>query len=209
MLRNHDTANELKTLGSRHSETIPKTPYKTPSGYFENLPHQVLQRIHSEEVKDELKAISPMLASADKINVYRVPDYYFEEWHPFQVTKSTNSVLRFLPKRQTLQYALAAAIFTAIGFIAFFLANSKKNIPGHIAAGLSIKTEAVFNRELTMLSEAEIYNYLIDTGDLTDIETIASWVDPNALPAETDYLDTRFMEIYFQQIDKTTNETSL
>ncbi len=209
MLRNHDTANELKTLGSRHSATIPETPYKIPSGYFENLPLQVLQRIHSEEAKDELKAISPMLAAADKTNVYRVPDHYFEQRHPFQVRKSTSSVLRFLPKRKTLQYAMAAAIFTAIGFIAFFLANSKKNITGHIAAGLSIKTEAVFNQELAMLSEAEIYNYLINTGDMTDIETIASWVDPNTLPAETDYMDARFMENYFQEIDKTTKQNNL
>lgn len=209
MLRNHDTANELKTLGSRHSATIPETPYNIPSGYFENLPHQVLQRIHSEAVQNELKAISPMLAAADKTNVYRVPDHYFEQRHPFQVTKSTSSVLRFSSKRKTLQYAMAAAIFTAIGFITFFLTNSGNKIPGHVIAGLNIKTEAAFNHELAMLSEAEIYSYLITTVDLTDIETIASWVDPNALPAETDYMDARFMENYFQQIDKTTKQNNL
>lgn len=209
MLRNHDTANELKTLGSRHSATIPETPYKIPSGYFENLPRQVLQRIHSEEAKDELKGISPMLAAADKINVYRVPDHYFEQRHPFQIPKSTKSLLRFLPKRKTLQHAMAAAIFIAIGFIAFFLTNSGNKIPGHIATGLNIKTEAAFNQELAMLSESEIYNYLINTGDLTDIETIASWVDPNTLPAETDYMDARFMENYFQEIDKTTKQNNL
>lgn len=209
MLRNHDTATELKTLGSRHSETIPETPYKTPSGYFENLPHQVLQRIHSEAVQDELKAISPMLAAADKTNAYRVPDHYFEQRHPFQIPQSASSVLRFIPKRRTLQYAMAAAVFTAIGFIAFFLTNSGNKIPGHIATGLNIKTEAAFNQELAMLSEAEIYNYLINTGDLTDIETIANWVDTNVLPAETDYMDARFMENYFQEIDKTTKQNNL
>jgi len=209
MLRNHDTATELKTLGSRHSETISETPYKTPSGYFENLPHQVLQRIHSEAVQDELKAISPMLAAADKTNAYRVPDHYFEQRHPFQIPQSASSVLRFIPKRRTLQYAMAAAVFTAIGFIAFFLTNPGNKIPEYVNAGLKIKTEAAFNRELAMLSEAEIQSYLIHTSDWSDTETIASCVDPNALPAEADYMDVRFMENFFQEIDKTTKQSNL
>lgn len=209
MLRNRDTANELKILGSSHSETIPETPYKIPSGYFENLPHQVLQRIHAKAVQDELKAISPMLATADKTNVYRIPDHYFEQRHPFQVPQSSSSVLGFLPKRRALQYAMAATVFIAIGFITFFLINSDNKIPGHIAAGLNIKTEAAFNSELAMLSEAEIYNYLITKSDLTDIETIASWLNPNALPAETDYMDARFLENYFQEIDKTIKQNNL
>lgn len=57
------------------------SPFTVPDGYFEKLSDSVLAKIRQQNespVSEELKEISPLLASINKTNVYTVPEAYFE-----------------------------------------------------------------------------------------------------------------------------------
>lgn len=201
MPSNYDIAEELKKLGSSLTDAIPQTPYKIPTAYFEGLAQQVMQQIKHQEVQEELAINSPLLAKASKQNVYAIPAGYFETLSPYSTKHKEVGVLRRLPKTKLLRFAAAASLIAIVCTITFFLIRNSQPAQ-EMALQKTITNEASFNQELAMLSEQEIYNYLLSTGDLADTETISAWIDPEQLPAEASYMDERFMEDYFIEEEK-------
>lgn len=201
MPRNHDTAEELNMLGSKLTDAIPKTPYQVPNGYFNSFPQEVIQTIRRQEVNEELAILSPTLSNASKENMYSAPAGYFEALSPYRTKNKEVGVLRWLPKTKLLRFAAAASLIAFVCTITFFLIRNSQPAE-ELALQKTITNEASFNQELAMLSEQEIYNYLLSTGDLADTETISAWIDPEQLPAEASYMDARFMEDYFTEEEK-------
>lgn len=78
--RNNDIANELREI-IPGAEWSGLTPYmgEVPAGYFEQLPAQIMQKIHAEEIQDELINTSPLLADVPKTVPFSTPAGYFEQ----------------------------------------------------------------------------------------------------------------------------------
>jgi hypothetical protein len=78
--RNNDIANELQEIipGAEWPGLTPNMG-DVPAGYFEQLPAQIMQKIRTEEIRDELTNISPLLADVPKTFPFSAPDGYFEQ----------------------------------------------------------------------------------------------------------------------------------
>ena len=77
---NNDIANELQEIipGAEWPGLTPNIG-DVPPGYFEQLPAQIMQKIRTEEMQDELTNISTLLADVPKAFPLSVPDGYFEQ----------------------------------------------------------------------------------------------------------------------------------
>lgn len=77
--RNNDIANELQEIipGAEWPGLTPNMG-DVPAGYFEQLPAQIMQKIRTEEMQDELTNISPLLADVPKAFSLSAPAGYFE-----------------------------------------------------------------------------------------------------------------------------------
>jgi len=75
--------NELADLGSTLKDHSPQNTYAVPSGYFEGLVDQILNRIKALEATDaneELRFLSPLLSNLTKKTPYTVPADYFQNF---------------------------------------------------------------------------------------------------------------------------------
>jgi adenylate kinase len=78
--RDNDIANELRELlPDAEWPGLTPAPGEVPAGYFEQLPEQILQRVRTAEVKEELETLSPLLAEAPKSVPLTVPPDYFNQ----------------------------------------------------------------------------------------------------------------------------------
>ena len=80
--------NELKTISpllagieKKNVFSVPETTYSVPSGYFDSLSENILNKIKytQSSASDELHSISPMLLAIQHENVFISPPGYFEE----------------------------------------------------------------------------------------------------------------------------------
>ena len=74
--------NELADLGSVLADHDPKNIYGVPSGYFESLADQILNRIKALDAidaKQELSNLSPFLNNVSKEIPYSVPAGFFQD----------------------------------------------------------------------------------------------------------------------------------
>lgn len=81
MTNRNTILNELNELGSVLGTLDPQNLYEVPTGYFEGLPTQIMNRIKALEAanaKEELAYLSPLLSSASKEMPYAVPAGYFQ-----------------------------------------------------------------------------------------------------------------------------------
>ncbi|HWR32812.1 MAG TPA: hypothetical protein VN451_04775, partial [Chitinophagaceae bacterium] len=81
MTQNSNILQELNELSSSLANVAPQNVYTVPSGYFEGLVAQVLNRIRAIEATiatDEMIFLSPLLNTIPKQMPYAVPDGYFE-----------------------------------------------------------------------------------------------------------------------------------
>jgi hypothetical protein len=75
----------IKEEGTTLSSTLQQAnnnPYQVPAGYFNNLPAIILNRVKtpaSDNVKEELEIISPLLGQIGKKMPFSTPAGYFEE----------------------------------------------------------------------------------------------------------------------------------
>lgn len=148
--------------------------YSVPEGYFNTLAGNILQRVKANtgnEVSEELEAISPLINSISRANVYSVPELYFETvnlvvanapnetWHKAKVVEMKSG------SKSWFRYAAAACVAALIitGAYLFFnvpAAGSKQNSGTQIA---SIGTESKnidIDKSIAALSDDEINNYL-------------------------------------------------
>ena len=77
---NNDIANELQEIiPEAEWPGLTPTMGDVPAGYFEQLPLQIMQKIRSEEMQEELINISPLLADFPKTFPLSAPTGYFEQ----------------------------------------------------------------------------------------------------------------------------------
>lgn len=78
--RDNDIANELRELIPDAQWTALKPALAVvPAGYFEQLPGQILQKVHAADVQEELETLSPLLAGVPKSLPLSVPPDYFKQ----------------------------------------------------------------------------------------------------------------------------------
>src|SRR5882724_1314981 len=81
MAQNNNILQELNELGSSLAKVTHQNIYAVPSGYFDGLAAQVMNRIKAldaENADEELKFLSPMLNNISKQMPYSVPAGYFD-----------------------------------------------------------------------------------------------------------------------------------
>lgn len=78
--RDNDIANELREIIPDAQWTMLRPSCgEVPAGYFEQLPGQILQKVRTAEVQEELETLSPLLASVPKFLPLSLPPDYFEQ----------------------------------------------------------------------------------------------------------------------------------
>jgi hypothetical protein len=78
--RDTDIANELQDILPDAQWTALKPALAAiPAGYFEQLPGQILQKVHAADVQEELETLFPLLAGIPKSLPLSVPPDYFEQ----------------------------------------------------------------------------------------------------------------------------------
>ena len=134
-------------------------PHSVPSGYFENLSGNILNKIVAEKevempVFEEMEAISPLLNTISKKSVYSVPDGYFNT-NTFGVHAVDKPVAKVVSMRSRqsyfMRYAVAAVIATILGISIFLITGKESNT--QMAA-----TEA--SSQVKSLSDEEIVEFL-------------------------------------------------
>jgi hypothetical protein len=162
-----------------------------PEGYFENLSSTILEKIKAADFS-ETAQISPLVASIGNKNVYSIPDSYFES---LTVSKETEPKVVKMGISSVFKYAVAAVVVGLLGFGLFtFLNDSKKiNIDEQnfaaIKAGNEILKKGTFNKELELITDKELENYLSQNGEDVSAALVASSTDDEEkLPEAVDYL---------------------
>ena len=83
MTQSNNILQELQELGSNLPHANTRDIYEIPTGYFEGLAGQVLNRIRAIEAaasaSDELSLLSPLLSGVSKQNPYLLPVDYFDD----------------------------------------------------------------------------------------------------------------------------------
>jgi hypothetical protein len=133
---------------------------QVPAGYFERLPMLVLEKIKQQQ---ELNEFAPTLANLPKLNVYRVPELYFEQFN----AKPTSVVKMQWPKKM----ALAAVVIGLLGFALHFYFKYNSNQTqayAQMEAANKILKNSTVEAEIGKLTDVELEQYLLQTG--TDVE---------------------------------------
>ena len=193
------------------------TPFEVPEGYFENLSTSILSKIKSQKeqsVSEELKELSPFLASISKQNVYTVPEGYFELM-PLQIAEKTShhpgaKVVSMAPVRHRwYSYAAAAAVLVMVAFGLSRIINPSVQLDGYVKEGLNYKTESQIAEGLQNIKEADLVAYLQMTAESKDAETIASIVDESILQQEEETEgEDPLLESYMNQLNETQTTTT-
>jgi hypothetical protein len=128
--------------------------YAVPGDYFESLPGKILSAIKAKEkdtVWEELNAVSPLLASIPKHNVYQVPEGYFQTL-TMSKPRAKAKVISFA---KAVRYSVAAAIVSVMAVGGYLLLDNKSE--QHTTA-----SEINVPAAVQTLSENEIESYLQD-----------------------------------------------
>src|SRR5258706_7618627 len=137
-------------------------PYSLPDGYFNNLAHNILQKIKAgsyNAVQQELEEIAPLLSKMPKTNVYSVPDGYFNRLDTLkiEVEKPAAKVISLGGRiRKWATYAAAACIIVLFGGGFLYLFNSNSNVINEPPPIASREVQ----KGISELSDDEIANYL-------------------------------------------------
>jgi len=97
---------------------LPAPALEVPAGYFDQLPEQLLQRIRSQSVTDELNTLAPALNTISKVMPYKVPAQYFEQLQPRRSKTGTaaGKVFALPASKLVLRWAAAAVLVLGLGF---------------------------------------------------------------------------------------------
>ena len=197
-----------------------KNLMQVPEGYFDLLAGSILDRIKAEQpqsVDEELRSISPMLYSMDKVNVYKTPAGYFENLTEKILNKvfpkQEGKVLSFEQGKTIswMRYAVAAAVVGIVSVISFYLFNHNTSDTGYdsvVKQGIKFAKQNTFDEELNKTSDESIANYLDKTADEADAVQMVASVDQSQLPNEEELMsDEKLIDQLLNESDnkKTTN----
>ena len=151
-------------IGKVHLPLLADAPLSVPpSGYFDNLPAAILQKIKNipvqNDVQKELEEIEPLLTTISKANVYRVPDGYFDSFEVMlPVTKKPVSVIKMRRSKTWMSYAAAAVVTGIIAISIIFFTEQK-----HDGDGTN------YTQALAKVTDNDLSDYLDQTSQDADI----------------------------------------
>lgn len=180
--------------------------WSVPQGYFETLSDRILTKIKDEDVRQEIKTISPALNYLKDENVFSVPENYFEELsdHIFdKINQKDTQVISLKKVRRIWQYAAAAAVTAGIFIGSLFIFNNNNNnnnsstapemvatsaLPDNVEMSHQFESTAQLKRGIESLSDDEIASYLEQNGSILDNDLLINGTDTKSLPDAVDYL---------------------
>ena len=178
-------------IGQIHLPLAATVPFQAPTAeYFDGLATSILSKIDNQsatllqnEVQKELEETEPLLARIPKVNVYRVPDNYFDTF-TVSVTINKPAIVRKLNRRASwITYAAAAVIIGIIAIGILFLINNNRalqNDTNSYAKALSrVSDRELVNYLETIPSDADFIPVSIEGGStVTDSESLLkSWLN--------------------------------
>ena len=125
-------------------------PYSVPAGYFHNLASDVLHKVRTKEVRDELQAVAPVLNTVSKAPVYEVPETYFHEPLTKTIQRPTAKISSLKSVRRFTRYAVAAVIFFVMAIGMYLLQINRS----------TVSEKSNLTQQVKSLSEQEIIQYL-------------------------------------------------
>ncbi|MBW8685615.1 hypothetical protein [Chitinophaga rhizophila] len=167
---------------------LPKAfPLSAPDEYFSQLPAQLLQKIRTTEVEEELSSLSPLLADMPRTHPLSAPAGYFDNLTteimatiaapvtaiPATVTydqsypQAPAPVIRKMNTRRYIKLAIAASLIATVSISTlFFVRDNNRSI-------------STVENALVNVSDQEIMDYLQSHTDAFDREELAIY-DPIA-----------------------------
>ncbi len=149
-----------------HDVNLKESTFSLPSGYFEELPEQILQYVKSVEndVEQEMDEVAPLLRTIERKNVYTVPSGYFDgvaENITSVVNNEKGKVINLSTGfKRAWAYAAAASV-AAIMLVAGYKFFYNEKQPAEVAANTSsIENNINIQSAISSLSDEEINNYL-------------------------------------------------
>lgn len=176
-----------------------KNPMQAPQGYFDSLANSILEKIKAGQAQtadEELRSLSPMLYSIDKVNVFKIPTGYFENLTDNllnKVSPKEEAKIISFSKRKTvswMRYAAAAAVIGLVGLISFFVLHNGRapDYDAVVKQGIDLAKQNKFDDVLNKTSNEAIASYLQKTSDEADAMQMVASVDDSQLPGEEELM---------------------
>ena len=190
----------------------------------------------NDDILQELESISPLIAKVPRINVFQVPEHYFENLSSHILLKinvlstsksvpegyfeslpdiliyrirSEANVVSIKKQYPFLKYAIAAVIVGILGLNLFSFFNQQKDERAILLAEANqiIKTQS-FDAVFESIPEDEIENYLIASGSDVNAALVANVAYNKELPAEIDYLsEAHTLDTFLEELNIETKTT--
>ena len=190
----------------------------------------------NDDILQELESISPLIAKVPRINVFQVPEHYFENLSSHILLKinvlstsksvpegyfeslpdilinrirSEANVVSIKKQYSFLKYAIAAVVVGIIGLNLFSFFNQQKDERAILLAEANqiIKTQS-FDAVFESIPEDEIENYLIASGSDVNAALVANVAYNKELPAEIDYLsEAHTLDTFLEELNIETKTT--
>lgn len=170
------------TIITNISETLPgatqEMPFDLPEGYFARFEAELHHKLfHSEEpVAEEIKELSPLLASLQKEQPFAVPGGYFNgDSFSRQVQEQQQPKVIEHPSVRSIKWArwaAAAAVFAifAMGGLHYLIPGSKQS------------SRASFEQALAKIPEKNIKEWLSNNMDESDVNNLGSSIANISIP---------------------------
>lgn len=190
----------------------------------------------NDDILQELESISPLIAKVPRINVFQLPEHYFENLSSHILLKinvlstsksvpegyfeslpdilinrirSEANVISIKKQYPFLKYAIAAVIVGILGLNLFSFFNQQKDERAILLAEANqiIKTQS-FDAVFESIPEDEIENYLIASGSDINAALVANVAYNKELPAEIDYLsEAHTLDTFLEELNIETKTT--
>ncbi len=197
MKNNNDYNSELCQISNLIKDIDVKINYSSPSGYFENFPDIIKEKIKQSKIsEDRFDTKEIFLNFKPNSKMFSVPENYFTAFPEIILDKvhSQKKKSVSLIKKRLYRYSAAAIAISLLGTILFY------NMPRKSESINPTQTDVVMNEakqiilnkhleaELDKVNEMDAVEYLMDNGHDINAALIASLSENISLPEEVDYL---------------------
>jgi len=143
---------------------IPIVESDVPEGYFNRFPEMMMQKLRAQEVVDEIEIIAPLLNSISKTMPHHLPEKYFEQLQPEEVT---NTVPVVSIKRKVWMQVAAAVVVLVAAFTLWQISQKAVSNGTEFANTYSTDTIAIpaeISMQLAMMDKSAIETEFGTTG---------------------------------------------
>jgi hypothetical protein len=214
---NESASEEIKYLSPLLFDLQKTNVFPAPTGYFNNLHADVIERIQINLDETASKEISPFLQGLKDKNVFGLPEGYFDGLADSVIKKVQQplpgKVIPISRRSSWIKYAVAAMMagIVALGLYKYIDKKGSDAIEVNPAAvavldatikkGTSMSDQQ-FDEALGNLTETDIAKYLEKHGDITDMVLLKNNLEENSLPNQEDYLlDESTLDNYLKEIE--------